>query len=211
MKNKSINISIAAGVAILLFVGGVMLTNALFYSPSEEVGSPEKDENLSKIVPKNVAEAVENIKDNPLYPKRLSIPAIKVNAEINLVGITKKGNMATPTNFKDVGWYKYGPIPGEKGSALIAGHVNNGLSWPAVFGNLEDLKIGDDIYVERESGETIHFVVRSMGVYDFNGSTDEVFASSDEELLKLITCSGTWIPDLRTHDKRLVVTAEKAP
>jgi sortase A len=211
MKKKSINISIATGVAILLFVGGVMLTNALFYSPSEEVGSPEKDENLSKIVPKNVAEAVENIKDNPLYPKRLSIPAIKVNAEINLVGITKKGNMATPTNFKDVGWYKYGPIPGEKGSALIAGHVNNGLSWPAVFGNLEDLKIGDDIYVERESGETIHFVVRSMGVYDFDGSTDEVFASSDEELLKLITCSGTWIPEYRTHDKRLVVTAEKAP
>ena len=68
---------------------------------------------------------------------RISIPAIKVDAKIQEVGITAKGNMAAPRTFSEVGWYKYGPRPGETGSAVLAGHVDNGIAFPAVFSKLD--------------------------------------------------------------------------
>ena len=60
-------------------------------------------------------------------PLRLLIPKIKVNATIQHVSITKKGAMAVPTNYTDVGWYRLCTIPGHTGSAVIDGHVDNGF------------------------------------------------------------------------------------
>lgn len=141
------------------------------------------------------------------YPARLTIPKIKVDANVQRVGITKKGNMATPNNFTDVGWYKYGALPGGMGSAVVAGHVDNGIALPAVFNKLGDLAKGDDVYVSTENGKLLHFVVTGNKIYDFDAKVVEVFQQNDGRLLKLITCAGTWISKYKTHDKRLVVTA----
>lgn len=142
------------------------------------------------------------------HPKQLRIPSIKVDANVQNVGITNKGNMGTPKNFKDVGWYAYGTIPGELGSAVIAGHVNNGLSFPAVFANLEDVKIGEDIYIDTVGEGTLHFVVTKREIYDFDADVPSVFTQNDGKYLKLITCTGEWVKEYRTHNKRLVVIAE---
>src|SRR5579871_2731623 len=56
----------------------------------------------------------------------LTIPSINVNAPIVPVGFTVDGNMATPDRLSDVGWYEYGTPIGDAGSAVIAGHVDNG-------------------------------------------------------------------------------------
>lgn len=142
-----------------------------------------------------------------IAPAFLTIPKININADVQKVGITAKGNMATPRNFADVGWYKFGAMPGEMGSAVLAGHVNNGLSLPAVFANLDLLQSGDDVYVTDSSGQRLHFKVRSKAVYDFDANVPEVFTQNDGRYLKLITCTGVWQEDFRTHNKRLVVTA----
>ena len=39
-------------------------------------------------------------------------------------GLDSKRNLDTPRDFHDVAWYNRGPAPGERGNALINGHVN---------------------------------------------------------------------------------------
>src|SRR5215467_9873272 len=62
-------------------------------------------------------------------PSRLLIPAINLNAAVEEVGILSDGNfagdMATPSRnpWEHVGWYDAGPRPGERGSAVIDGHL----------------------------------------------------------------------------------------
>lgn len=187
---------IALGVAVFFFT----LVRAFFYAPGGDVP-------LAPEVVASISEEAAAIRAVTAHPVRLEIPAIKVDAKIQEVGVTKKGNMATPNNFVDVGWYKYGPVPGSRGSAVIAGHVDNGIALPAVFSKLKELKKGDDIYITTADGEPLHFKVTGTTEYDFNAKADEVFTDSSGKLLKLITCSGVWVQKYRTHDKRLVVSA----
>lgn len=182
-------------VAVSIF--SAVLDRAVFHSPKDEV-----------TLPVGIEKTTRALADSSPGPSRLRIPVIGVDAKVEYVGITKKGNMATPTNFADVGWFKYGVIPGEKGSAVIAGHVDNGLALPSVFNKLDDLNKGDDVYVDTVTGESVHFVVVEKKVYDFDAYGGEVFGQDDGVYLKLVTCTGVWLDSEKTHDQRLVVTAK---
>lgn len=59
-------------------------------------------------------------------PVRLVIAAIGINAPVEPVGVQANGDLATPTQnrWEDVGWYAAGPRPGERGSAVMDGHVD---------------------------------------------------------------------------------------
>lgn len=143
------------------------------------------------------------------HPVRLKIPSIDIDAYVQEVGITAAGNMATPNNFNDVGWYKYGTLPGFKGSAVIAGHVDNGLGLPGVFTDLADLQLGDDIYVLDKGSEELRFRVVGIQEYPYTLVPREIlFSRDDTERLNLITCGGTWVPGERTYDRRLIVYTE---
>jgi LPXTG-site transpeptidase (sortase) family protein len=87
--------------------------------------------------------------------------------------------------------------------------VDNGLAFPAVFASLGNLNIGDDIYIDTIGGSTLHFKVINIKDYAANAETIEIFSQNDGNYLKLITCAGVWSILNRTHDQRLVVTAEQ--
>lgn len=140
------------------------------------------------------------------FPIRLRVPSIGINAAVQQVGINTKGNMSAPSNYSDVGWYKYGTLPGNMGSAVIDGHVDNGLGFAGVFKRLRDVKVGDDIYVETSGGRELHFVVSSIETYPYlEVPLETLFTRSDLPRLNLITCDGVWLPTGKTYDKRLVV------
>ena len=183
---------IKSTVILAVCVFGVVLFRTFYYIPSDEIPLPEKN------VPTSASEE---------RPISLSIPKIGVDAKIQEVGITQKGNMATPNNFMDVGWYKFGTVPGDMGSAVMAGHVNNEVGLSAVFGKLGDLAEGDDIYVTMEKDKQLHFKVTKTKTYNFDASGKEVFGENNAKLLKLVTCTGSWVEKLKTHDERLVVSA----
>jgi LPXTG-site transpeptidase (sortase) family protein len=191
-RKKFIYVGVIAVVGFL----GFTLSRSVLYAPVDEIAPPEKLQEIAE------AQAL-----SPKHPVRLTIPSLDIDAKITDVGITRNGTMATPRKFSDVGWYKYGPMPGDKGSAVIAGHVDNGLALPAVFKPLENIKIGDDIYVETVEGTQVHFIVTNLATYDFNAPAHAVFNQNNGTFLKLITCSGVWLSEEKTHDKRLVVTA----
>jgi LPXTG-site transpeptidase (sortase) family protein len=145
------------------------------------------------------------------HPVRLIISKIKINAAVDPVGVTSTGAMEVPSAPENVGWFKFGPIPGDNGSAVIDGHY--GL-WKngdiAVFDHLDQLKPGDDIVIEDEKGAITTFVVRESRVYSPTEDASNVFNSSDGRAhLNLITCGGTWDEALKSYPDRLVVFADK--
>ncbi len=190
---KKILSFLVAGICVIIF--GFVFYNATHYSSSSEISFADNQP------------PTPGSSEIYFVPERLIIPAIGVDAKVEEVGLTKGGAMAVPVNFTDVGWYKYGSLPGQSGNAVIAGHINNGLAFPAVFAKLDTLKTGDIISVESESGQKLSFVVASMRAYPQDAIAPEVFSREGQPQLELITCTGDTIPSLHTHSLRLVVTA----
>ncbi|MDB5194908.1 MAG: Peptidase sortase [Parcubacteria group bacterium] len=145
-------------------------------------------------------------------PLRLTIPALAIDAAVQQVGVNAKGNMGVPSNFTDVAWYKYGTAPGQVGSAVIDGHVDNGLALAGVFKRLAGMKPGDDIYIQTKEGHALHFKVEEVQSYAIaDVPLEKVFNRADRPRLNLITCTGAWVQNQKTYDRRFVVYAVLAP
>jgi sortase A len=140
-------------------------------------------------------------------PARISIPSIGVDAKVSPVGRTKDGAMESPKGPEDAAWFEPGPIPGERGSAVIAGHRGWKLRH-AIFDDLHKIKLGDKVYVEDEKGTTLAFVVRKIKIYGAEEVVPEVWDKDDSSYLNLITCSGDWNILTGTSEDRLVVSTE---
>lgn len=143
----------------------------------------------------------------PGLPVHLRIPAIDVDANIQSLGVNPAGEMETPSNVGDVGWFDLGPRPGESGNAVIAGHFNGELNEEGVFAKLHQLKDGDQIYVLDSNGTTFTFKFRESRRYD-PGYAEEVFALDRGIHLNLVTCDGIWNEVEKSYSKRLVVFAD---
>jgi sortase A len=146
-------------------------------------------------------------------PSRLVIPTLGVDARVEHVGVSAQGNMSVPQSYLNAGWYRYGTVPGERGSAVINGHLDNGLALPAVFSRLSELLPGDELYIETEEGERLRFVVEETARYPSDEvPLETVFNRSDgASRLNLITCAGSWDEKEDTYDERLVAYARYAP
>ena len=144
-------------------------------------------------------------------PKHITIPKINTEADVYSVGINKKGEMDISDNADQVAWYKYGPYPGENGSAVIAGHYGWDVNGKAsIFTNINQLAKGDEIIVLDEKDNQIIFVVREIKKYNPDSDASEIFLSSDNKShLNLITCNGSWLESEQTYSNRLVVFTDK--
>lgn len=148
----------------------------------------------------NVLSAVEvepELEAQPFLPNSIpttvTIPSISVSASIHDVGLLPSGAIETPDLFSDkVGWYKYGPTPGELGPAVLVGHVDT-YKGPSVFWNLSNLVVGDIVDVERADGTKAQFNVTSITQYNQDDfQTDEVYGNIDHAGLRIITCGGSF-------------------
>ena len=144
-------------------------------------------------------------------PQRVIIRKGDIDVPVEPVGIGKSGNMAVPVDFGHAGWYKYGVEPGDRGTAVIAGHLDNGKGSPGVFYRIKELQKGDEIKVVTHTGAEVSFLIKEVRVVDYmDAPLDEIFGTSTDGVrLNLITCDGTWIPEKKMYSDRLVVFAEK--
>jgi len=192
-------------VAIITLAAGVVfagtLVRATLYAPDSEVASST----LAALAPARAATEGE-------LPRRLRIPALGIDAFVRHVGLNAEGNMATPGNYTDVGWYKYGAVPGFVGSAVMDGHVDNALALDGVFKHLGNLKAGDEIYVDTASSTKLRFVVTEVASYTVKDvPLERIFNARDTAHLTLITCTGEWNRDKEEYAERLVVYGSLAP
>jgi hypothetical protein len=58
-------------------------------------------------------------------PVALRIPAIGVSVTLSTLGLNPGGTAQVPTKFQEPGWYKLDPSPGQIGSAVILGQVDD--------------------------------------------------------------------------------------
>ncbi|MFE0351363.1 class F sortase [Streptomyces griseoluteus] len=140
-------------------------------------------------------------------PTRLRIPKIGVDAPFSALVLASNGQLEPPPagNTNLVGWYSQGASPGEKGTSVIAGHVDTTTS-AAVFANLDDLAPGDRFSVERADGNTANFVVDSADTFakdDF--PSERVYADAKRPEVRLITCAGDYDHSANDYTENLVV------
>ena len=112
--------------------------------------------------------------------------------------------MAVPGNGVDVGLFSLGTHPGDAGSAVIGGH-NQWDSRAAVFGHLDQVKVGDIVSVVDAKGVETSFVVRATRIFDATDTDTGIFTSQSGAHLNLITCSGEWDAATQDYTKRLVI------
>ncbi len=128
----------------------------------------------------------------PSPPDRIRIPAIRVNAPLTGLGLTKTGSLDAPPAARGnlAGWYEAGTTPGERGTAIVAGHVDN-ADGPAVFYGLGALTKGSTIEVDRRDGRVAVFTVDAVEAYAAKDFPDQkVYGPARRPELRVITCGG---------------------
>ncbi|HWU08575.1 MAG TPA: class F sortase [Streptomyces sp.] len=128
----------------------------------------------------------------PSEPVRIRIPAIGVDAPMTGLGLGADGSLDVPPAGKRnlAGWYEDGTPPGAKGTAIVAGHVDN-AEGPSVFYALGSLKKGTAVEIGRRDGRTAVFSVDAVEVYDKDEFPDKrVYGATPHASLRLITCGG---------------------
>jgi hypothetical protein len=128
----------------------------------------------------------------PAPPVRIEIAAIGVSAAVIRLGLNRDGSLEVPSRFEDTGWWTGGARPGERGPAVIAGHVDS-RTGPAVFFRLDRLRARDPIVVVRRGGSRVRFLVQRVARYRKAAfPTAAVYGSTRGPTLRLITCSGAF-------------------
>ena len=143
-------------------------------------------------------------------PSGLRIPAIEVEASTIPLGLRADGSIEVPQDYDETGWWRDGPEPGEIGPAVILGHVDS-QTGPAVFHRLDSLSVGDPIHIDRIDGSTVTYLVERVEQHAKSAfPTDAVYGSTDEPVLRLVTCGGEFDRSARSYRDNIVVFARAA-
>ncbi|MEK9520158.1 class F sortase [Streptomyces sp. NPDC087908] len=128
----------------------------------------------------------------PSAPVRLRIPETDVDTPMMRLGLARDGSLDVPpaADRNMAGWYGDGTPPGAKGTAIVAGHVDN-ADGPAVFYTLGALKKGHRIEVDRQDGRTAVFTVDAVEVYENEDFPNrKVYDEANRAEIRVITCGG---------------------
>ena len=146
------------------------------------------------------------------HPRYLTVSKLGINnARILLMGVNSKGELDTPRNIFDVGWYEASGKPGQGGTMIIDGH-NGGPHVLGVFKNLPSLEEGDIITVERGDGIIYKYSVVENNTVSLDESDAYMAVAAKspvvgKESVTLISCTGEWSQQQRTYLSRQFVRA----
>jgi LPXTG-site transpeptidase (sortase) family protein len=140
-------------------------------------------------------------------PRMLKIDSLGINARIRPMGINSIQAISAPVNIHDSGWYIGSSKPGAPGAMFIDGHAS-GTTRKGLFAYLDTMKDGNVITIERGDGQSLNYqVVHVETVPKDTVDMSKVLSTygGAAEGLNLMTCTGTWLPDQKTYDKRAIV------
>ena len=220
-KNKKsqfgFNIIILLGV-LALFVLGYLAYKEVTKPPvvltpiASGAGSDNAD--VSKEASEETPITIESIKTYTVAadaPRMLRINSLSIAAKVRPMGINSIGAIAAPVNIYDSGWYTGSSKPGAAGAMFIDGHAS-GATRKGLFAYIDTLQIGNTVSVERGDGQVFNYkVVHVETVSKDAVDMTKVLHTYDgvKEGLNLMTCTGVWIKEEKTYDKRTVVYTER--
>lgn len=134
----------------------------------------------------------------------IRIPAL--NIDQGVVELAVNGDsLQVPDDYFDIGWWRDGPAPGEKGAAVMVGHVDSPTG-PAVFYGLSGLVSGQRIVVGLDDGSRAVFQVSQTVLYDRDEiPSDRVYRSHGRPGLNLLTCGGSYDHTAGAYSGNVVV------
>ncbi|KAK1183112.1 class F sortase [Streptomyces sp. NBS 14/10] len=165
------------------------------------------------LTPRPQTAAPQEVRLGPALPRsparHLDIPSIGVSAPFTELTLDRSGVLIPPPadNNNLAGWFNGGPSPGERGNAIVAGHVDT-KTGPAVFYPLSALKTGSRVTITRADGIVATFVVDSVETFNKANFPDErVYGQTPDAQLRLITCGGSYDRAVRDYTANVVVFA----
>ena len=139
---------------------------------------------------------------------RVSIPSIDVDAPLVPLELDPNGTLIPPSAFDVAGWMEAGPEPGEDGNVIVAGHLDS-RTGPAVFADLPEARIGDEVHFDM-GGHRSTYVVYRVETYPKDEVPDDVVhAPTDEPSLRLITGGGEFDRERGHYDDNVIVFAKR--
>ncbi|MFE1230714.1 class F sortase [Streptomyces sp. NPDC059442] len=144
-------------------------------------------------------------------PARVRVPGAGIDAPVVAVGLDGQGGIDTPTarDRNLAGWFTGAVTPGEKGTAVVVGHVDTPAG-RAVFFDLGALRKGQRIEVARQDGRTAVFSVYGVEVVPQEGfPAERVYRPAAAPELRVLTCGGHFTEGAG-YDGNVVVFARLA-
>jgi hypothetical protein len=142
-----------------------------------------------------------------LTPTRVRVPALGLEASVRPVGVGGDRQMQLPADPRVLGWYRFGAAPGGRGSVVLAGHVDSRRFGVGPLADLRGIAAGDRVQVDTGSGSARLYRVDSIETFDRQALPADVFARTGPERLRLVTCTGPYLPQAGGYQQNLVVTA----
>ncbi|GAA3387898.1 class F sortase [Streptomyces roseoviridis] len=193
-------------LALVMLSGLAIMRNGVGF----ESGPPQPAAAARPVArPVGPAPTTAGLQELPFAPaSRIRIPAIRVAAPIMDVGLDQNGWIAAPPpqDANLAGWYQNGIAPGQRGTAVVVGHVDN-TAGPAVFYGLGSLEKGQHVEVDRYDGRVAVFEIYGVEVYqkdNFPGV--QVYGDTGQPELRVITCGGGY-SRARGYEGNVVVYA----
>lgn len=220
-KITKIAVGATLGLLLLIFFIRVVTFEDAYYREKEGSERAEVAKTEETIVIEEPAELVEEEPTEyevreyyvaPERPRYLTIEPLGIyNSRIRPVSINSNGELGTPNNIFDVGWYESSSLPGGGRTLLIDGH-NGGPHVRGVFKNLPDLGIGEIIWIERGDGLLFKYIVTenvTKSLDEANLYMVEAMKSPEpgKESVTLISCTGEWSSQRNTYLSRQFVRA----
>ena len=141
-------------------------------------------------------------------PRSLRIEAAGVDTPLVNLRRQRDGSLQVPADFAKAGWYREGVKPGDRGPAVLVGHVDS-YDGPAVFHRLKDLRKGDRVVVTRTDGSKVAFAVYARETVRKDAfPTSRVYGDTDQPELRLVTCGGPFDAQTKHYLDNVVVYAE---
>jgi sortase (surface protein transpeptidase) len=198
---------IAMGLVVLAIGGFVVLHAMTGGGGLPPASAQEIPSTVSTAVPFAVDAAAAPLA--PSEPVEIEIPALGVSAPIMPLGLNSDGTVQVPPlgNHNLAGWYDGSVTPGQDGSAVILGHVDN-YTGPSVFYSIKNLIRGDVIDVVRADGTVAAFSVDGVqAVAKALFPSAAVYGNVPYPALRLVTCGGPFDADTGHYVDNIVVYA----
>jgi sortase (surface protein transpeptidase) len=193
------SVLVLAGAAV---IGRAVAERGHLYGPAEQIPA-----NVGSSVP-----TLDGAVAKPLAfsrPVQIEIPKLDINAPVMRLGLAANHTVAVPPlgNHDLAGWYDGSVTPGQKGTAVILGHVDS-FTGISVFFYIKTLRRGNQIKVMRANGSTAIFTVDGVQkVVKTAFPTSDVYGMVKYPGLRLITCGGPFDTATRQYLDDIVVYA----
>ncbi|WP_329425884.1 class F sortase [Streptomyces sp. NBC_01268] len=192
-------------VAVVLLIGVHLLRGG-----ADELRADGPPQPLAAAAPDTAGTLPEAAPD-PLaasLPVRVRIASVRIDAPVAEVGLDADGwiEAPPPDERASAGWFTGAVTPGERGTAVVVGHVDT-PEGRGVFYDLGALAKGRRVEIARADGRTAVFTVYGIEVVPKDGfPADRVYGSTGRPELRLITCGGPYAQD-GGYEGNVVVSA----